>query len=155
MQFQCIMQVVDWGRRKLSTEYHLLFRLFKALLVLGVLAIIITLFIICELSMIDLFICCIAFLPTVWGLLLVSSYENWCLGFQLFMMIQLIPDLVSSDCSSCEAQDWELWNMGLCSGPCSSLWLWNGSFAFCTNGCFGVAPFCIWISNSLSFQPCI
>ncbi|KAJ8616668.1 hypothetical protein MRB53_036040 [Persea americana] len=68
-----LLKVLDKGRRRLSRNHHLLFRIFKALIFLSVLAIIITLFIICKLSMIDLFICWLAFLPTVWGLLSIAQ----------------------------------------------------------------------------------
>lgn len=67
-----LMQVVNLGRKYLSANYHLTFRLFKAILFLGVLATIITLSIICDLSFRDLVVCCLAFLPTGWGLILVS-----------------------------------------------------------------------------------
>jgi len=66
-------QVLNIGRRLLSANHHLTFRLFKAFLFLGVVAAIVTLSIICHLSVRDLIVCCLAFLPTGWGLILVSA----------------------------------------------------------------------------------
>ena len=70
------MQAVNIGRKKLSANHQLWFRLFKALLFLTVLAIIITLSQICQLSFMDLVVCCLAFLPTGWGLIMVSLLHN-------------------------------------------------------------------------------
>lgn len=70
------MQIVNVGRERLSTAYHLAFRLFKAFLFLGVLATTITLSRICQLSVKDLIVCCLAFLPTGWGLILVILLER-------------------------------------------------------------------------------
>ncbi|CDP06081.1 unnamed protein product [Coffea canephora] len=68
-----LIKVVNLGRKYFSANYHLVFRLFKALIFLGVLATIITLSIICDLSFKDLVVCCLAFLPTGWGLILVAQ----------------------------------------------------------------------------------
>ena len=70
------MQAVNLGRQLFSAHYHLWFRLFKAFLFLGVLSIIFTLSMICDLSLMDLIMCCLAFLPTGWGLILVSLVEG-------------------------------------------------------------------------------
>lgn len=67
------MQAVNMGRQLLSANYQLGFRFFKAFLFVAVLSIIITLSVICELSLMDLFVCCLAFMPTAWGLILVSN----------------------------------------------------------------------------------
>ncbi|CAI9088922.1 OLC1v1023382C1 [Oldenlandia corymbosa var. corymbosa] len=68
-----LIKVVNLARRHFSAEYQLAFRLFKAFLFLGILATIITLSIICHLSFRDLVVCCLAFLPTGWGLILVGQ----------------------------------------------------------------------------------
>lgn len=67
-----MLQVVDEGRRRLSADFHLMYRLFKAVVLLGVVAAVMVLFSVCRLSVMDLFVCCFAFVPTGWGLLLVS-----------------------------------------------------------------------------------
>ncbi|KAG9444221.1 hypothetical protein H6P81_015561 [Aristolochia fimbriata] len=80
-----LLKVQSEGHRRLSTDFHLVFRFFKALLFLGVICIVTALFIICKLSVLDLFTCCLAFLPTGWGLLLIAQavrtkiehYEMW------------------------------------------------------------------------------
>ncbi|KAL2476561.1 putative callose synthase 8 [Abeliophyllum distichum] len=68
-----LVKVVNLGRQYLSANYHLAFRLFKTFLFLGVVATIVALSIICDLSVRDLVVCCLAFLPTGWGLILVGQ----------------------------------------------------------------------------------
>ncbi|XP_075498077.1 putative callose synthase 8 isoform X2 [Primulina tabacum] len=68
-----LLKVVNLGRQYLSANFHMAFRLFKVILFLGVVATIVTLSFICDLSLKDLIICCLAFLPTGWGLILVSQ----------------------------------------------------------------------------------
>ncbi|XP_073110666.1 putative callose synthase 8 isoform X2 [Elaeis guineensis] len=65
------VKAVNEGHRCLSTNYHLLFRFLKLLLFLGVIACMVTLSSVCKLSITDLIVCCLAFLPTGWGLLLI------------------------------------------------------------------------------------
>ncbi|XP_074588343.1 LOW QUALITY PROTEIN: putative callose synthase 8 [Curcuma longa] len=67
-----LVKLVDVGHRRLSAKHHLLFRLFKMLLFLSVITCISILSTICHLSFKDLFVCCLAFIPTGWGLLLIS-----------------------------------------------------------------------------------
>ncbi|KAL6506932.1 putative callose synthase 8 [Orobanche hederae] len=68
-----LLKIVNVGRQKLSANHHLAYRLFKAFLFLGVLATIVTLSLICHLSVRDLIVCCLAFLPTGWGLIMVAQ----------------------------------------------------------------------------------
>ncbi|KAL9322132.1 hypothetical protein ACSQ67_010185 [Phaseolus vulgaris] len=68
-----LVKAVNIGRKLLSANYQLGFRLFKAFLFLAVLALIFTLSIICQLSLMDLFVCCLAFMPTAWGLILIAQ----------------------------------------------------------------------------------
>ncbi|MFS7994499.1 putative 1,3-beta-glucan synthase [Helianthus anomalus] len=68
-----LIKVVNVGRNYLSDNHQLSFRLFKASLFLSVIATIITLSYICRLSVTDLIVCCLAFLPTGWGLILVGQ----------------------------------------------------------------------------------
>ncbi|XP_050370862.1 putative callose synthase 8 isoform X1 [Argentina anserina] len=68
-----LVKAVNLGRLKFSARYHLVFRLFKATLFLGVLSIIISLSVVCHLSWRDLVVCCLAFLPTGWGLILFAQ----------------------------------------------------------------------------------
>ncbi|KAF3442292.1 hypothetical protein FNV43_RR16208 [Rhamnella rubrinervis] len=68
-----LVKAVNIGRKQFSTDYHLVFRLFKVFLFIGVLSIIITLSSICQLSLMDLIVCILAFVPTGWGLILVAQ----------------------------------------------------------------------------------
>ncbi|XP_015581453.2 putative callose synthase 8 isoform X1 [Ricinus communis] len=68
-----LFKAVNMGRQQFSANYHLVFRFFKAFLFIAVLSIIITLSHICELSLKDVIVCCLAFLPTGWGLILIAQ----------------------------------------------------------------------------------
>ncbi|KAH6785388.1 hypothetical protein C2S51_037843 [Perilla frutescens var. frutescens] len=68
-----LLKIINVGKKYLSDNYHLAFRLFKAFLFMGVMATIVTLSLICHLSMRDLIVCCLAFLPTGWGMILVAQ----------------------------------------------------------------------------------
>ncbi|XP_057992637.1 putative callose synthase 8 isoform X1 [Hevea brasiliensis] len=68
-----LFKAVNMGRQQFSANYHLVFRLFKAFLFIAVVSIIITLSLICELSLKDVIVCCLAFLPTGWGLILIAQ----------------------------------------------------------------------------------
>ncbi|XP_039040472.1 putative callose synthase 8 isoform X1 [Hibiscus syriacus] len=67
------VKAVNIGKQLFSANYHLMFRFFKAFLFLSVFSIVITLSVICELSTKDILVCCLAFLPTGWGLILVAQ----------------------------------------------------------------------------------
>lgn len=60
------------GRRKFGTDFQVMFRILKVLLFLGFLSIMTLLFVVCGLTVSDLFASILAFLPTGWALLLVS-----------------------------------------------------------------------------------
>ncbi|KAL2331236.1 hypothetical protein Fmac_018817 [Flemingia macrophylla] len=68
-----LVKAVNVGRQLLSAKYQLGFRFFKAFLFIAVISIIVTLSIICQLSMTDLFVCCLAFMPTAWGLIMIAQ----------------------------------------------------------------------------------
>ncbi|KAL8242615.1 hypothetical protein R6Q59_012917 [Mikania micrantha] len=68
-----LIKVVNVGRHYLSDNHQLSFRFFKASLFLSVIATILALSYICQLSVNDLIVCCLAFLPTGWGLILVAQ----------------------------------------------------------------------------------
>ncbi|XP_042020484.1 putative callose synthase 8 isoform X2 [Salvia splendens] len=68
-----LLKVINVGKKYLSADHHLAFRLFKAFIFMGVVATIVTLSLICHLSMRDLIVCCLAFLPTGWGMILVAQ----------------------------------------------------------------------------------
>ncbi|KAK1591245.1 hypothetical protein Q3G72_004616 [Acer saccharum] len=67
------VKAVNMGRQQFSANYHLVFRFFKAFLFLGILSTIISLSVICQLSFKDIIVCCLAFLPTGWGLILIAQ----------------------------------------------------------------------------------
>ncbi|XP_019101818.1 PREDICTED: putative callose synthase 8 isoform X3 [Camelina sativa] len=67
------VKAVDLGRQLFSTRKHLLFRFFKVFIFVSILTVIITLSNICHLSIKDLIVSCLAFLPTGWGLILMAQ----------------------------------------------------------------------------------
>ncbi|KAH9723647.1 putative callose synthase 8 [Citrus sinensis] len=67
------VKAVNMGRQQFSVNYHLVFRFIKAFLFLGILSTIISLSVICQLSFKDIIVCCLAFLPTGWGLILIAQ----------------------------------------------------------------------------------
>lgn len=69
----CLQQMVSMGRRRFGTDFQLMFRILKALLFLGFVSVMTVLFVVCGLTISDIFAALLAFLPTGWGLLLVSS----------------------------------------------------------------------------------
>ncbi|EPS71880.1 hypothetical protein M569_02879 [Genlisea aurea] len=71
-----LLKAVKLGRQHLSADHHLSFRLLKAVLFLAILGTMISLSIVCHLSLKDLMVCCLAFLPTGWGLILVRINQS-------------------------------------------------------------------------------
>ena len=65
--------MVSMGRRRFGVDFQLMFRILKVLLFLGFISVMTVLFLVCGLSISDLFAALLAFLPTGWALLLVSS----------------------------------------------------------------------------------
>jgi hypothetical protein len=70
--FPCCCQMVSMGRRRFGTDFQLMFRILKALLFLGFMSVMTVLFVVCGLSISDLFAAILAFTPTGWALVLVS-----------------------------------------------------------------------------------
>ncbi|CAN1850901.1 Callose synthase 2 [Linum perenne] len=66
-------QMVSMGRRKFGTDFQLTFRILKALLFMGFLSVLTVLFVVCNLTITDLFAAILAFLPTGWAILLIGQ----------------------------------------------------------------------------------
>lgn len=64
-------QMVSVGRRRFGTDFQLMFRILKALLFLGFISVMTVLFVVCNLTVSDLFAAIIAFMPSGWAILLV------------------------------------------------------------------------------------
>lgn len=62
------------GRQRFSTNFQLLFRIIKGFVFLTFLGILITFIALRLLTPKDIFLCMLAFMPTGWGMLLVSSH---------------------------------------------------------------------------------
>ncbi|KAK1670165.1 hypothetical protein QYE76_058324 [Lolium multiflorum] len=68
-----VMKGVSVGRRKFSAEFQLVFRLIKGLIFIAFISIVIILIAIAHMTVQDIFVCILAFMPTGWGLLLVAQ----------------------------------------------------------------------------------
>lgn len=69
-----LLQVVSVGRLKFSAHYQLVFRLLKGLLFVTFISILVVLIAFAHMTVQDIFVCCLAFLPTGWGMLLVLFF---------------------------------------------------------------------------------
>ncbi|KAK8463631.1 hypothetical protein SEVIR_1G386100v4 [Setaria viridis] len=67
-----VMKTVSVGRRRFSAEFQLVFRLIKGLIFITFISIIIILIAIPHMTVQDMFVCILAFMPTGWGLLLIA-----------------------------------------------------------------------------------
>ncbi|XP_057473920.1 callose synthase 3 isoform X2 [Actinidia eriantha] len=68
-----VMKTVSVGRRKFSADFQLMFRLIKGLIFVTFIAILVTLVALPHMTMQDIIVCILAFMPTGWGLLLIAQ----------------------------------------------------------------------------------
>ncbi|XWS41048.1 hypothetical protein CRYUN_Cryun17cG0047500 [Craigia yunnanensis] len=68
-----VLKMVSMGRRRFGTDFQLMFRILKALLFLGFMSVMTVLFVVCGLTITDLFAATLAFLPTGWAILLIGQ----------------------------------------------------------------------------------
>lgn len=68
-----IFKTVSVGRRKFSANFQLMFRLIKGLIFLTFVSILVTLIALPHMTVQDIIVCILAFMPTGWGMLLVSE----------------------------------------------------------------------------------
>ncbi|KAH9770603.1 callose synthase 7 [Citrus sinensis] len=67
-----VLKMVSMGGRRSGAEFQLMFRI-KALVFLGFMSVMTVLFVVCGLTISDLFACMLAFLPTGWAILLIGQ----------------------------------------------------------------------------------
>ncbi|KAJ8759965.1 hypothetical protein K2173_010821 [Erythroxylum novogranatense] len=68
-----VMKTVSVGRRKFSAEFQLVFRLIKGLIFLTFVSILVTLIALLHMTLQDILVCILAFMPTGWGILLLAQ----------------------------------------------------------------------------------
>ncbi|KAL1323213.1 callose synthase 3 [Arachis ipaensis] len=68
-----VMKTVSVGRRKFSANFQLVFRLIKGLIFLTFVSILVTLIALPHMTMQDIVVCILAFMPTGWGLLQIAQ----------------------------------------------------------------------------------
>ncbi|KAL3502930.1 hypothetical protein ACH5RR_037379 [Cinchona calisaya] len=74
-----VLKMVSVGRRRFGTDFQLMFRILKALLFLGFVSVMTVLFVVCGLTISDLFAAILAFTPTGWAILLIAQAIRPCL----------------------------------------------------------------------------
>ncbi|PWA73942.1 glycosyl transferase, family 48 [Artemisia annua] len=67
------LKMVSMGRRRFGTDFQLTFRILKALLFIGFLSIVMVLFVVCSLTLSDIFAAVLAFMPTGWAFLQIGQ----------------------------------------------------------------------------------
>lgn len=70
-----IFQTVSAGRRRFSANFQLVFRLIKFLIFVTFLSILVTLIALPHMTLQDIIVCFLAFMPTGWGILMVSHLQ--------------------------------------------------------------------------------
>lgn len=68
-----VLKMVSIGRQKFGTDLQLMFRILKGLLFLGFVSVMAVLFVVCNLTISDVFACILGFLPTGWCILLIGQ----------------------------------------------------------------------------------
>ncbi|OVA11586.1 Glycosyl transferase [Macleaya cordata] len=68
-----VLKMVSMGRRRFGTDFQLMFRILKGLLFLGFVSVMTVLFVVCGLTVLDLFAGILGFMPTGWALLLIGQ----------------------------------------------------------------------------------
>ncbi|XXG90537.1 hypothetical protein AAC387_Pa12g2278 [Persea americana] len=68
-----VLKLVSMGRRKFGTDFQLMFRILKGLLFLGFVSVMTVLFVVCGLTIADVFASMLAFMPTGWSILLIGQ----------------------------------------------------------------------------------
>uniref|UniRef100_A0ACD5VR14 Uncharacterized protein n=1 Tax=Avena sativa TaxID=4498 RepID=A0ACD5VR14_AVESA len=68
-----VLKMVSIGRQKFGTDLQLMFRMLKGLLFLGFVSVMAVLFVVCNLTISDVFASILGFLPTGWCILLIGQ----------------------------------------------------------------------------------
>ncbi|GMY16153.1 callose synthase 3 isoform X2 [Fagus crenata] len=68
-----VMKTVSVGRRKFSANFQLVFRLIKGMIFLTFVSILVTLIALPHMTLQDIIVCILAFMPTGWGLILIAQ----------------------------------------------------------------------------------
>ncbi|KAL6645417.1 hypothetical protein ACP70R_017025 [Stipagrostis hirtigluma subsp. patula] len=89
-----VMKTVSVGRRRFSADFQLFFRLIKFLIFVCFTAILIVSIVILHMTLRDIFVCFLAFLPTGWGILLVH-----CPSLQATCSVGRVVGICSCSCT--------------------------------------------------------
>ncbi|KAG5566203.1 hypothetical protein RHGRI_001966 [Rhododendron griersonianum] len=86
-----VMKTVSVGRRKFSANFQLMFRIIKGMIFVTFVSILVTLIALPHMTMQDILVCILAFMPTGWGLLLflLVYMLNFCSIFPSSRLLKL------------------------------------------------------------------
>lgn len=122
-----LWQTVSVGRRRFSADFQLVFRLIKGMIFLTFVAILVTLIALPHMTLQDIVVCVLAFMPTGWGMLLVSksidlrmfaiAFINRTVGFVILIFIHFFFLLghCFPDRTGMQAISGESWVLGICT----------------------------------------
>ncbi|KDP44404.1 hypothetical protein JCGZ_19419 [Jatropha curcas] len=68
-----VMKTVSVGRRRFSANFQLVFRLIKGMIFLAFVSVLVTLMALLHMTVQDIVVCILAFMPTGWGMLLIAQ----------------------------------------------------------------------------------
>ncbi|XP_020701852.1 callose synthase 7 isoform X1 [Dendrobium catenatum] len=68
-----VLKMVSMGRRRFGTDFQLMFRILKGLLFLGFVSVMTVLFVVCGLTITDVFASILGFMPTGWSIILIGQ----------------------------------------------------------------------------------
>ncbi|KAM7257949.1 hypothetical protein ACFE04_013690 [Oxalis oulophora] len=68
-----VLKIVSMGRKKFSADFQLMFRLLKLCLFIGSVVTLVLLFMLCSLTVGDIFQCLLAYIPTGWAILQIAQ----------------------------------------------------------------------------------
>ncbi|KAF9590661.1 hypothetical protein IFM89_036153 [Coptis chinensis] len=68
-----VLKMVSMGRRRFGTDFQLMFRILKGLLFLGFISVMTVLFVVCGLTISDVFAAILCFMPTGWAFILIGQ----------------------------------------------------------------------------------
>ncbi|XP_020523271.1 callose synthase 7 isoform X2 [Amborella trichopoda] len=75
-----VLKMVSVGRTKFGTDFQLMFRILKGLLFIGFVCVLTILFVVCGLTVSDLFAGILAFMPTGWAFILIGQASRSLMG---------------------------------------------------------------------------
>lgn len=154
------LQVVSLGRKRFSADFQLMFRLLKLFVFIGFVVTIAILFIFLNLTVGDIFISLLAFLPTGWALLMVRIWilvclinylkVQWCVVWWMWCVV-VYHD--GADITSMQASGEGHRNVGVYKSSSKRVRIRDGTGYLYPSGCHGMVPLCHRVPGQAAIQP--